>query len=57
MEGFGAAASESEGALSYGAGAQYMFDGVNGVRADYTRYDFDEGGDMDSFGLAYVRRF
>jgi outer membrane immunogenic protein len=43
---------------NYGAGAQYFFDGQNGVRADYTRHDFrDNGGAADVWGVSYVRRF
>jgi len=50
--------SDSEATLALGAGGQFFFDGVNGVRAEYTRYDFqDEGGDIDSLSIAYVRRF
>ena len=56
-EGFGATASEEDNAVSYGAGAQYFFDGLNGVRAEYTRYEFEEGGDIDSLGISYVRKF
>ena len=56
-EGFGATASDDDTAVSYGAGAQYFFDGMNGVRAEYTRYEFDEGGDIDSLGVSYVRKF
>lgn len=43
--------------LSYGLGAEYLFDGQNGIRADYTRTDFDKFGDADRFSLSYVRRF
>lgn len=48
--------SEEENALSYGAGAQVFFDQANGVRADYTRFDADEG-EADAWFLAYVRKF
>lgn len=44
-----------DGGAAYGAGAQWMFAGPNGVRAEYTRYDFDT--DIDAFGIAYVRKF
>lgn len=44
-----------------GVGGTYFFDGRNGVRAEYTRYDFgdDEGVETDanSFSISYVRRF
>ena len=50
--------SASENAWTYGVGGEYFFDGVNGVRADYTRFEFeDDGGDADVFGVSYVRRF
>ena len=56
--GFSGSDSESEGTIAFGAGGQYFFDGLNGVRAEYTRYDFqDDGGDIDSVAIAYVRRF
>ena len=43
---------------NYGVGANYFFDGVNGVRADYTRKDFtDDGGEADVWSIGYVRRF
>jgi hypothetical protein len=44
---------------AYGVGGQFMFDGVNGVRVDYTRYDIDEedAGEFDAFSIAYVRKF
>jgi hypothetical protein len=45
--------------VNYGGGANYFFDGRNGVRADWTRRDFtdDNGGKVDTYGLSYVRRF
>lgn len=44
---------------NYGVGAQYHFDGVNGVRVDYTRHDFrgDGAGHGDVWSVAYTRRF
>ena len=43
---------------NYGAGANYYLDGVNGVRADWTRRDFDgDSNELDSYTLSYVRRF
>lgn len=43
---------------NYGAGANYYFDGQNGVRADWTRRDFrDDAGEADVYSLNYVRRF
>ena len=49
--------------VAFGVGGQYFFDGLNGIRADYTRQSFDddageiEGGDIDAFTVAYTRRF
>lgn len=55
----GFTAREDGESVNYGAGANYFFDGRNGVRADWTRRDFtdDNGGELDTYGLSYVRRF
>jgi outer membrane immunogenic protein len=43
---------------NYGVGANWYFDGTNGLRADWTRRDFeDDGGEADVYSLNYVRRF
>jgi hypothetical protein len=43
---------------NYGAGANYYLDGVNGVRADWTRRDYrDDAGKADAYSVSYVRRF
>ena len=52
---------------AFGVGASFFFDGVNGVRGDYTRIEFsgdeeDEdnvlaGGAADLFSISYIRRF
>lgn len=47
--------SGNDDGVAYGVGAQYLFDGANGVRADYTRYDFL--GDADVWSVSYVRKF
>jgi hypothetical protein len=47
--------SGSDDGVAYGVGAQYTFDGKNGVRADYTKYDFL--GDADVWSVSYVRKF
>lgn len=51
--------AEADGeSFNYGLGANYMLDAQNGVRADWTRRDFrDDGGEADTYGLSYVRRF
>lgn len=58
VRGAGVSASGSEESINYGLGAQHHFDGVNGIRAEWTRQDFDNGsGKADVFGVAYTRRF
>jgi opacity protein-like surface antigen len=53
-----ASASDSEESWNYGAGGQYFFDVNNGVRAEYTRYDFRHGaGEADTWAVSYVRKF
>lgn len=47
--------SGSEDGAAYGAGIQAFFTPNDGVRFDYTRYDF--GGDADVWSIAYVRKF
>lgn len=48
----------SEESWNYGVGGQYFFDAANGVRAEYTRYDFENGGGKaDVWGVSYVRKF
>ena len=55
----GIRAEEDGESVNYGAGANYFFDAQNGVRADWTRRDFtdDNGGEIDTYGVSYVRRF
>lgn len=53
----GATFSDDDDGFAYGIGGEWFFDGVNGVRLDVTRTEFDDGGDVDSFGISYVRRF
>jgi hypothetical protein len=53
-----ASASDSENSWNYGVGGQYMFDALNGLRAEFTRHDFDNnGGSADAWGVSYVRKF
>ena len=44
---------------NFGVGAQYHWDGLNGVRADYTREEFQgsNSGHGDVWAIAYSRRF
>lgn len=54
----GAGASASEESFNFGVGVQHHFDGQNGVRFDYTRQEFDNGGgDADVLSLGYSRKF
>lgn len=54
----GTSASADGESWNYGVGGQYFFDGMNGVRADYTRYDFeDDAGKADVWSIGYVRKF
>jgi outer membrane immunogenic protein len=54
----GFSASEDGGSWNFGIGAQHHFDGVNGVRVDWTRSDFkNDGGKADTFSVAYTRKF
>jgi len=43
--------------FNWGVGGQYFFDSHNGVRADYTRADYDHGPDANIWGVSYVRKF
>jgi hypothetical protein len=52
----GVSASDDGSSWNYGVGAQHHFDGVNGVRIDWTRHDFD-GGNADVWSVAYTRKF
>jgi len=44
---------------NFGAGGQWFFDDKNGIRADYTRYEFTprDSGHADTWALSYVRKF
>ncbi len=51
--------SESGDGWAAGVGGELFFlgpAGANGVRADYTRYEFDDG-DADGFSISFVHRF
>ena len=56
--GLGVTVEDTQESWNYGVGAQYSFDGANGVRVDYTRYDFDGDFDKaDTWAVSYVRKF
>jgi len=53
----GVSTTTGRGTWNYGAGIQYAW-GANGVRADYTYHDLQNGGGhANVYGLAYVRKF
>ncbi len=56
-EAAGVTVDAGDESFNYGVGAQYLFDGVNGVRGDWTRRDFQDGGEADVWSLSYVRKF
>jgi hypothetical protein len=55
----GTSASDDGDSWNFGVGAQHHFDGVNGVRVDYTRQEFtgDGAGHADVWSIGYTRRF
>jgi len=46
----------SEDGLAYGGGGEFHLTDKDGIRADYTRHDYDAG-EVDAFNISYVRRF
>lgn len=42
-------------AFAYGAGANWFFTDKDGIRADWTRHDFDD--EVDQWSISYVRKF
>jgi outer membrane immunogenic protein len=53
----GVGASGSDESINIGVGVQHHFDGVNGVRVEYLRSEYNDGGHSDTWGVAYSRRF
>lgn len=51
----GFSASGGANDWAYGAGGQYLFDGKNGVRVEYTK--FSSGDYSNSWSVAYVHQF
>jgi len=43
--------------VAIGAGSEYLWDGVNGVRLEYTYLDSGGNGGSDVISLSYVRNF
>ena len=44
----------SDSGFAYGAGGDFLFTDHDGIRADWTRHDYNA---IDSYSLAYVRKF
>jgi hypothetical protein len=60
LESGGATRVNTSHSFNYGAGAQYMLTGKDGIRVDYTRRDFQESTapkDDDTWTVSYVRKF
>ncbi|HEY8571106.1 porin family protein [Phenylobacterium sp.] len=55
----GTSVSEDGDSWNYGVGVQHHFDGVNGIRFDYTRQEYrgDDAGSSDVWSISYSRRF
>lgn len=43
--------------FNYGVGASAFLTAHDGLRADWTRRDFQDGGEADTWSLSYIRRF
>ena len=57
-EGGGVSVTDDGESWNFGIGAQHHFDGVNGVRMDYTRQEFrGDGGSANVWSIGYSRRF
>ena len=54
----GVSDSDSAESFNFGVGAQHHFDGLNGVRVDFTRKEFRNGpADANIWSLGYTRKF
>jgi opacity protein-like surface antigen len=54
----GVSDSGSEESWNFGVGAQHLFDGLNGVRVDYTRQEFNhDAGHANVWTVGYARKF
>lgn len=53
----GVSASGSDESVNFGVGVQHHFDGANGLRFDYTRNEFNDGGDANVWTIGYSRKF
>jgi outer membrane immunogenic protein len=59
LAGVSSSATAGSDSVNYGVGGEYFFDGKNGVRVDYTRFDFQNNNtkDADTWSVGYVRKF
>ena len=65
MDGNGFDESLDIDGFAFGGGAEYLFDGKNGIRADITFLDSDDNningvdfsGTAETYSIAYVRKF
>jgi hypothetical protein len=60
VDGTGYTQTPSRDSWNYGAGGQYLVDGKNGVRLDYTHFDFIGHGAQqtaDTWSVGYVHKF
>jgi opacity protein-like surface antigen len=54
----GFSAADDGESWNFGVGAQHSFDGVNGIRIDYTRQEFtNSSAHANVVGASYVRKF
>lgn len=54
----GTSVAEDGESWNFGVGAQHSFDGLNGIRVDYTRQEFtNSSAHANVFGASYVRKF
>ena len=44
----------NEGGFAYGAGGDFFFTDHDGIRADWTRHDYN---DLNAYSVSYVRKF
>lgn len=54
----GVSVADDGDSWNFGVGAQHSFDGLNGIRVDYTRQEFtNSSAHANVFGASYVRKF
>lgn len=53
----GVTVSDDTDGFAYGVGGEWAFAGPNAIRVEYTRYEFEDDGEADTFGASYIRRF